>query len=231
MDWLESVKADNLKAASLKAVILAGGDVHITQKLKTYLADAELIIAADSGIRHAKTLSLQPHLLVGDFDSISSEDLMLYETVPQVKHQPEKDDLDLELAIQEAQVRGVSHLILVGVTGSRLDQSLAGIMIAAKYRNTRDTFERVEILTGRQDIEILRANDSITLEDSHHPNTFSLVSLVPESILSIDNAKYPLDHARLEFGTGLGISNETLASEITTITLHTGLCVLIVELD
>lgn len=209
-----------------KAVILAGGDVQVTQRLKEQLADVDIVIAADSGIRHAKALSLKPDLLVGDFDSISSEDLKHYATVPTVKHQPEKDDLDLELAIQEVQKQGATELILVGATGSRLDQSLAGIMIAAKHRAN---FQSVQLFTGKQDIDILKADDIKQLSGSSL-KTFSLLSLVPESILSIKNAKYPLDHASLVFGSGLGISNETLEHKATEITIHSGLCILIIEL-
>ena len=221
MDWFKGVKA----------LILAGGDVHITQRLINQLADVELVIAADSGIRHAHALSVMPNLLVGDFDSISAEDLALYETVPRVEHQPEKDDLDLELAIQEARAKNASDLILVGATGSRLDQSLAGIMIAAKHKTgSKAAFQRVRLLTGKQELEILQTDDSIELSNTPLA-TFSLLSLVPKSILSIKNAKYPLDHATLEFGTGLGVSNEMLASGNPHISLHSGLCVLIVELD
>ncbi len=216
MDWLKGVKT----------LILAGGEVHITQRLINQLADIELVIAADSGIRHAKALSVTPNLLVGDFDSISAEDLKLYEHVPRVTHQPEKDDLDLELAIQEARAQGATDLSLVGATGSRLDQSLAAIMIAARHKAT---FKRVRLYTGKQDLEILQANESLELSNTML-NTFSLLSLVPESILSISNAKYPLDQATLKFGTGLGISNEVLAAEKAEITIHSGLCLLVIEL-
>ena len=214
----------------MKALILAGGDLHITPKLKEQLADADLVIAADSGIQHAEALAHMPDLLVGDFDSISKEDAERYDRIEKVKHQPEKDDLDLELAIQEAKSRGATELSLVGVTGSRLDQSLAAIMIAARYKGQ---FKSVKLFTGKQEVQILQTNDSLQLESST-PTIFSLISLVPESVLSIANAKYPLNHATLAFGTGLGVSNETLASQDlrkTEITIHSGLCVLVVELE
>lgn len=218
----------------MKVLILAGGDLHVTQRLIEQLADATLIIAADSGIRHAKSLAITPNLLVGDFDSISNEDREYYKNIPIVQHQPEKDDLDLELAIQEAKQKCLKNqaneheLILVGATGSRLDQSLAAITIAARHK---ENFSSVKLYTGKQEIEILHTSDAVNISNENNPKTFSLISLVEKSILSIQDAKYPLNHAILRFGTGLGISNETLATQTTEITIHSGLCVLVIELE
>jgi len=211
----------------MKALILAGGDVFVTEVLKEQLKGIEFVIAADSGIRHAKELDLTPNLLVGDFDSITSEDMQLYSHVPIVRHQPEKDDLDLELAIEEVLKKGADELIFVGATGSRLDQSLAAIMIAARHK---EVFKHVKLYTGKQTIEILQAGDAIELMNEVR-RTFSLLSLVPESTLSIKNAKYPLSNTALKFGTGLGVSNETIAQEVTEVSIHSGLCVFIVELE
>lgn len=221
----------------MKAVILAGGDLHVTTQLIEQLKTIDFVVAADSGIKHAQALQLEPDLLVGDFDSITSDDGQRYGHIPIVKHQPEKDDLDLELAIQEAQTKGATEIILLGVTGSRLDQSLAALMIAARYK---EVFKCVSIYTGKQNIEMLSKDDGIQLAYRER-KTFSLISLVAESVLSIKNAKYPLDHAVLKFGTGLGVSNETLLKEdlehkephyvATEISIHAGLCILIVELE
>lgn len=63
-------------------VILLGGDLVVTDRLKRQIAGAR-ILAADSGIRHAAALGVEPELWLGDFDSASAELRVQYGHVPQ----------------------------------------------------------------------------------------------------------------------------------------------------
>ena len=49
-------------------VILLGGDLVVTERLRQQIAGAR-ILAADGGIRHAAALGVDPELWLGDFDS------------------------------------------------------------------------------------------------------------------------------------------------------------------
>lgn len=68
-------------------VILLGGDLVVTDRLKRQIAGAR-ILAADSGIRHAAALSVEPELWLGDFDSTSAELRVQYGHVPQRRSPP-----------------------------------------------------------------------------------------------------------------------------------------------
>ena len=59
----------------MKAVIFAGGDIGNYEKVRKYLSGSNLIICADSGVRHAFNIGVTPDLLVGDMDSISRDSL------------------------------------------------------------------------------------------------------------------------------------------------------------
>ena len=49
-------------------LILLGGELTVTERLMRQISGAR-VIAADSGMRHAAALGVNPELWIGDFDS------------------------------------------------------------------------------------------------------------------------------------------------------------------
>ena len=207
----------------MRAVILAGGGLTVTPYIRR-ISQATIIIAADSGLRHARTLGLTPTLTVGDFDSASAEDLATFKDVPVRQFSTDKDYLDLEIAIQEALNEGATELRLLGALGSRLDQSLAALFIAARLKSAGIT---LSLHGGTQDVFLLSHEDRLELPLAKH-QLFSLLSITDSSVLTLANARYPLTDFTLDFGVGLGVSNRVAASPLR-LTLASGLVALIVE--
>ena len=208
----------------MKVLIIGGGELKATEHLKELASQAKLVIAADSGLQHAKSLEVIPDVLVGDFDSISKEALEHYPTIAREKYSSEKNDLDLELAIDLAIAKGAKKLILLGALGSRLDQSLAAIFIAARLKSEGLS---VSLHSEKQDVYPLAAKEEIKL-DVPLATTFSLLSLERTSKVSIFNAKYPLDNHLLDFGFGLGVSNEVTSLPLIVQVNH-GLVLCVLE--
>ncbi len=208
----------------MKALILAGGEFKATQHLKKLASQAQLVIAADSGLHHAKSLGVIPDVIVGDFDSVSKEVLENYSNVAREKHFPEKDHLDLELAIDLAKKKGAKELILFGVLGSRLDQSLAAIFIAARLKGEGFL---ASLHSARQDVYPVNARARMKLKVPLAIK-FSLLSLKKTSNVSVFNAKYPLNNFSLDFGIGLGVSNEVTSSPLIVQVNH-GLVLCVLE--
>ncbi|CAA9573441.1 MAG: Thiamin pyrophosphokinase [uncultured Truepera sp.] len=207
----------------MKALVLAGSDIVVTDMLESLCRVADFVVAADSGVRHAAALGVVPDLIVGDFDSAREADLELYPEVPHRAHPPRKDALDLELALTEATARGAAELLIVGALGGRLDQTLAALLIAARYRETH----RVTLHSGDAAAYPLKAGEVLSLELAPG-QTFSVLSLAPVSTISLGSASYPLARAELPFGVGLGVSNEVLTSPLS-VTLHGGSALLLVD--
>ena len=207
----------------MKALILAGGDITLTDALKHTCQSADLIIAADSGLRYAAALGVAPDIIVGDFDSVEESVLARYPDISQKRHPPEKDLLDLELALDYAQEQGATQHLIVGGLGDRFDQSLAALLIAA--RRKRGGYD-VSLLSGHRAVYLLAGEEVVRLETPPQ-QLFSLLSLDPVSTVSV-NAKYPLQNFALLFGVGLGVSNEVTRSPLE-ITLKGGLVVLVLE--
>ncbi len=210
----------------MKALILAGGDIAVTERLRGLCQNVGFVVAADSGVRHAAALGVIPDLIVGDFDSATAADLAPYPNVKRETHPARKDLLDLELALQKATDRGandlVNDLIIVGALGGRLDQTLAALFIAARLQLQYG----VTLHSGHSAAYPLRTGDALKL---YLPAgiPFSVLGLEP-SQLSLEGASYPLQRAELPFGVGLGISNETTGASLE-VTLHKGSALLLLS--
>ncbi len=187
----------------MKALVLAGGEIRVTEALKRLAREAAWVIAADAGLRHAAPLGVMPQLVVGDFDSVSPEELARYPHVPQERHPPEKDRLDLELALHRALARGATHVSVIGSLGGRLDQTLATVLIAARLR---EEGAYISLYGTESTVHFMRSGDALALE-LKPGRLFSVLSLRDESVMSIENARYPLRGYPLAFGVGLGVSN------------------------
>ncbi len=116
----------------MKAVILLAGPLFATPAARNAVEGARWVIAADGGIRHAKTLGLDVGLWVGDFDSSTPQDLADFSGVPRRTYPRAKDATDAELATQAALACGANELLLLGGLGGELDHTLAHLTLSLK---------------------------------------------------------------------------------------------------
>ncbi len=207
----------------MKALILAGGDLKFNKEVYSLCQNSDLIIAADSGLRHAKKLNLIPQIIIGDFDSVEERTLAQFPKIKKLSYPSKKDKLDLELALDYAISKFSTEIILIAATGDRLDQTLAAILIAAKIaKNTK-----ISLHSGHEDIFFLADKSKLNLELAKNTN-FSLLSLKAKSIISLKGAEYNLNKFQLGFGLGLGVSNIVLNPPIE-LNLDSGLVAVIIE--
>ncbi len=207
----------------MRALVLAGGDIRVTDDLRETAARADLVVAADSGLRHAEPLGVTPALVVGDFDSVTKEVLAGYPDVPRKAHPPEKDRLDLELALHHVLDAGADEVIIIGGLGGRLDQTLAAVLIAAKLTRAG---ARVWLHSGDVRTFFLSGEDGLELP-LPVGQRFSVLSLSEISVVTLKNAKYPLTRFALPFGLGRGVSNEVSGTPLE-VALEAGLIVVTV---
>lgn len=110
------------------------------------------LIAVDGGIDHCLHNNLHPHLLVGDFDSVSFTSLSAFSAVPQVKLLRDKDKTDLEVAVEKAAEMTPGPLRIFGALGKRTDHYLFNLYLLARYpgRMTMESLkERVFVVRGQ----------------------------------------------------------------------------------
>lgn len=205
------------------ALLLAAGRVVATPALRRAAALADLVVAADGGLRHARALGVRPHLLVGDLDSVDESALRRWPEVERVTHPRDKDALDLELALDEVRARGARSLLVAGALGGRLDQTLAGVaVLEACHRDGLD----VTLDSGDARVLPLRPG-----ETRHEPlpagTTVSVLATRPGTLVSLTGTRWTLERAVLEDDGGRGVSNLAVGDG-PRLTLHEGGCLLVV---
>jgi thiamine pyrophosphokinase len=210
-----------------RAVIFANGELSQPESVLRLLRPDDLLIAADGGGKHCEALGLQPHLLVGDMDSLDPAIATRFEAAgSQVLRYPiHKDYTDLELALLQALERGADDIIVLAALGRRWDQTLANLLLPAGQ-----AFESasIRLVDGSQEIQLLRPGKWFALH-GQPGDTLSLVPLLGAACgISTQGLEYPLNDENLEFGSTRGVSNVLLESS-ARIYLRQGLllCVLI----
>lgn len=193
-----------------KTVIILNGECKSDKYLKHLCSDAEFIICADGGYKHARRVGVKPNLVLGDFDSSDVPD-----NVRVMKFLPEKDFSDGELAVKTAKEEGYDEIILTCALGGRTDHALFNLMLLDENVYISEENERIFSVSG-----------SIALRE----NPGTVFSIVPteSSVISIRGAKYMLENEEISWGGSLTLSNET-TDALTEITVKKGKIILFVN--
>lgn len=206
------------------ALVLAGGTLPTPVTWAFLLACTGPVIAADGGLRHARVLGVKPDLIVGDLDSVEPHDLARFAHVPVERHPRGKDELDLELALAAAWRMGGRSAAVAGAFGGRFDQSLATLLIAAEHaRRGRE----VVLFGGTTEARLLAAG-AVLRSTAPTTSIVSLLALSDDCVVSTQGVAFPLAHAPLPYGTGLGLSN-SVRSDLVEVEVHRGMAALVLE--
>ncbi len=202
------------------AIIFCGGDSPgIT--LPEDLVSTCLIISADSGLDHALACGIkldQLHLVIGDLDSVTTTSLSAARSagVEIVQAPHNKDKSDLELALDAALARDITHALVVGGAGDRTDHWLENLLLLGheRYRSLA-----VAMVSQSSFMSVVSDETSIVGQPG------DLVSLLPIAGpargVSTDGLEYPLVEEDLEPGTSRGLSN-TFTAPSATIRVSSG---------
>lgn len=118
-----------------RIVIFANGNLPDLEKARALLRDDDFIIAADGGVRHALALGKTPHIIIGDLDSATFDLRPLTDKGTQIiKYSQDKNETDLELAVQHALTLNPEQVIIIAALGGRLDQTLGNISLLSDFR-------------------------------------------------------------------------------------------------
>ncbi|PRD43909.1 thiamine diphosphokinase [Phyllobacterium phragmitis] len=183
-------------------LILLGGHLTVTERLKRQIAGAR-VLAADSGMRHAAALGVEPELWLGDFDSTSPAMARRYKHVPRRTFPRAKDMTDGELALNEAFALGATSVILCGAFGGlRTDHTMLHLtMAAAQAAMGRD------ILLSSGVEEAWPIPPGTHAPDLPDGSLFSIIGFTELEGLTITSVEWPLDNVKVPFGSSLTVSN------------------------
>ncbi len=195
------------------ACIITGGEISpgfLKKIIKNY--EGALLIVVDGALEVADATGLVPGYIVGDFDTVNPEVLKKYPEEIILRHPPEKDQTDTELAVDTAVSCGCNRVILLGAIGSRLDHSLANIFLLERMAGMG-----IEAVIYNENNKLYLKDRSFCIKKSEQYGAF--VSLLPltgrvENV-TLDGLKYSLRNRGFNREDTLGISNEITADEAT----------------
>ena len=158
------------------------------------------MIAADAGLKHLEALGLAPDLLVGDLDSLGKAP----EGLPLLRHPVEKDDTDMELALNEGAARGYRRFLLYGGSGGRIDHFLANLQLIAHA--SREGLNAILVCPDFDAYAL--TDDTLRLPGAPKGTLLSVFCLGEDAQgVFLSGLKYPLNNARLTAFHALGVSN------------------------
>ncbi|MCP1639597.1 thiamine pyrophosphokinase [Streptococcus gallinaceus] len=207
----------------IKVAVVAGGDLDLV------MTGFDVFVGVDAGSLFLLKHNLPLDMAVGDFDSVSAEELQWIKAEAKSLTQApaEKDDTDLELALKtvfeqypEAQVS------VLGAFGGRLDHMMSNLFLASEPSlasfmqqiKLQDSLNLVRFFPqGRHLIEPVKG--------------MTYVSFMPSdgSRLTIEGAKYPLNTSNYFFKKCYS-SNEFIDEDLV-IELDSGYVVVIYSKD
>lgn len=206
-----------------RIIIFANGELPDLNKARVILHQDDYIICADGGTRHALTLGLKPDLIIGDMDSVGKEDLQNLRDggVPIELYPRDKNETDLELAVQRAIELAPKEIVIVAALGGRLDQTLANIALLSDSQladfdiRLDDGVE--EIFFCRDQVEVYGGSGDI-------------VSLIPWGVpvhhVQTQGLKWALNDETLHPDKTRGVSNEMLA-DAASVKIGSGLLLVV----
>lgn len=200
-----------------KTITIIGGS-FIHTSLLSDIKKASYIIACDRGAYWSLIHGIVPNEAVGDFDSVSKEEMQLInECVSLVNTYPkEKDFTDLELALERAIQLTPNEIVIYGATGGRFDHTMGASLLLERFSDSCLFIRCVDEKT-----EVALITDMLTIYKNKKYQYYSLFSLTKKSVVSLKGFYYTLDKGILKRGSTTGMSNE-LVEKKGQITVHEG---------
>lgn len=188
----------------MKCIIVANGTLCYDPEIRGLFKEADLIIAADGGASHLKNMNIQPHVIIGDLDSIPWDTRVFFEKhqIPLLIHPSRKDNTDTDLCLDFALEKGATQIFLMGVTGKRLDHTLANIFL---LRRLSDLGIEARIMDANNEIYLV--TNHLTIQGK--PGDYLSVIPISDQVsgLTLRGVEFPLENTSLSMGSSLGISN------------------------
>ncbi len=192
-----------------KCIILANGKPP-QKSVISYLKKKNFntLICADGGSNSAKRLNLIPDYIIGDLDSSTAATLKYYSKKSKIIKIKRQNDTDVEKCLKFAIKNDANEIVLLGVTGDRLDHSFCNLGIVLKF-------------FGKIKLSIIAENSLLTA----YKNKVEL-NTIPGEIISIygfnsqtkiisKGLKFPLKNVALPFGQRESTSNVALSDKVS----------------
>jgi thiamine pyrophosphokinase len=118
-----------------RCLIFANGTLPDLESARRLIRPDDFLLAADGGTRHALDLGLTPSIIIGDLDSATFDLQPLTDAGTKIiQYSRNKDETDLELALDYAAKNDFREIIIIAALGNRLDQTLGNLSLLTSPR-------------------------------------------------------------------------------------------------
>lgn len=196
--------------------ILAGGPQNELPNLRESSGEDGLWVGVDRGVFTLLSMGIPPVSAFGDFDSVTEEEFEFIQS--KVKNlnlfQPEKDEPDMELALDWALEQSPRKIRVFGATGGRLDHFFSNIQLLLRTVMDKSS-PSIEIIDKQNTITAVQPGTHKIMNDPGK----KYISFIPQTTvvkgLSLSGFKYPLTKHDIPRTSTLCISNELIADSGT----------------
>jgi len=210
-----------------KVILFVNGDLPNPESLRSQISDNDFLIAVDGGLRHIIHLDLMPNLIIGDLDSARPEDIAHFRQLGmEVRQYPEdKDETDLEIALQAALSMQPREIWVVAALGKRLDQTLGNIFLLT-HPDLSDS--NIRLMDGHEEVFLIRHSAKISGRVGDQVSLLPLHG--PVNGIFTHGLQYPLVGETLFPHRTRGISNR-MTESTASISVQSGLLLCIHTLN
>jgi len=202
-----------------RALLFVNGEFPAPAKVIAQIRPEDVLIAVDGGLRHLTAHKLTPHLIIGDLDSADPDAVQRLQAQGVVVRQypVDKDETDLELALNAALEMQSDQIWVVAALGDRIDQTLGNIFLLTSpmLANTD-----VRLVDGLREVFLIR--DANTIRGKAGQRVSMLPLNGPVHGIHTAGLAFPLQGETLYPERTRGISNR-LTAPCAHVSIETGL--------
>lgn len=193
----------------LSATIFADG-APCPPALRRKLSKGRFTIVLDGAAERAREQGWVPHLIAGDFDSVSKGTLKLLEKKgSRVLHTPDQNYTDLEKAIAWCVLRDVQSIWIAQALGGRLDHTFSALSFLKKFHSP----ERQLLLFQEREILQFARDEKLVLDGRTGRNVAVLP--FPKCRVKSNGLKFEMKDLELELGIRESVANPATRKKVS----------------
>ena len=188
-----------------KTIILANGSFPKSKELIKILDNAKQIICCDGAVNNLAKSGREPHVIIGDLDSVNPELKEKYKD--RLIYVDDQNSNDLTKAVNWCFSEKIKNITILGATGKREDHTIANVSLLSNYQKKVN----IKMLT---DNGIFIPISETTTFNSFEGQQISIFSQNLDTEISSTGLKYPLQNLKLT-SWWMGTLNEAISTKFT----------------
>jgi len=187
-----------------KIILILNGELSNYKDITSFLEKYNIIVCADGAANKIIKLGIEPDYILGDLDSIDSDNLKKYsKNIIQLKNQEYND---LHKSLLWCKEKNIKYIDIIGIDGKRIDHTIGNFSIIL------DCISFVDITIYTEYGTIYTINKERTFKNCYKKN-ISIFNSVSENKITTNGLKYELNNNNLT-KLYMGTLNKAIKNEI-----------------